>query len=159
MNSKRRLLINLFILAVLASGGFAIYRMFSSNGHDELRIRETENNIQSIRTIAEISTVTYRDEVVVDSAEYHSGESSIINPLDWYRMYTHEVKRRLTLIIKGELRYGLDLTDSNFSIENTDDSLLIHLPEPKLLDVSLTCLLYTSPSPRDRQKSRMPSSA
>ena len=25
--------------------------------------------------------------------------------------------------------------------------------------VSMTCLLYTSPSPRDRQKSRMPSSA
>ena len=24
---------------------------------------------------------------------------------------------------------------------------------------SMTCLLYTSPSPRDRQKSRMPSSA
>ena len=29
-------------------------------------------------------------------------------------------------------------------------------PEPEVL---LTCLLYTSPSPRDRQKSRMPSSA
>ena len=26
-------------------------------------------------------------------------------------------------------------------------------------DVPITCLLYTSPSPRDRQKSRMPSSA
>ena len=26
-------------------------------------------------------------------------------------------------------------------------------------DVNLPCLLYTSPSPRDRQKSRMPSSA
>ena len=26
-------------------------------------------------------------------------------------------------------------------------------------DASYTCLLYTSPSPRDRQKSRMPSSA
>ena len=25
--------------------------------------------------------------------------------------------------------------------------------------IGLTCLLYTSPSPRDRQKSRMPSSA
>ena len=25
--------------------------------------------------------------------------------------------------------------------------------------LALTCLLYTSPSPRDRQKSRMPSSA
>ena len=32
----------------------------------------------------------------------------------------------------------------------------------KILNISrshLTCLLYTSPSPRDRQKSRMPSSA
>ena len=28
-----------------------------------------------------------------------------------------------------------------------------------LLDPANTCLLYTSPSPRDRQKSRMPSSA
>ena len=27
------------------------------------------------------------------------------------------------------------------------------------LYVQITCLLYTSPSPRDRQKSRMPSSA
>ena len=26
-------------------------------------------------------------------------------------------------------------------------------------DITKTCLLYTSPSPRDRQKSRMPSSA
>ena len=30
---------------------------------------------------------------------------------------------------------------------------------PALRNVSLTCLLYTSPSPRDRISSRMPSSA
>ena len=30
---------------------------------------------------------------------------------------------------------------------------------PPPLEVLLPCLLYTSPSPRDRQKSRMPSSA
>ena len=35
-----------------------------------------------------------------------------------------------------------------------DDSTLRELRE-----ASYTCLLYTSPSPRDRQKSRMPSSA
>ena len=29
----------------------------------------------------------------------------------------------------------------------------------KLAEVNNNCLLYTSPSPRDRQKSRMPSSA
>ena len=31
--------------------------------------------------------------------------------------------------------------------------------DPDALEVVLSCLLYTSPSPRDRQKSRMPSSA
>ena len=31
--------------------------------------------------------------------------------------------------------------------------------EVELIPQYLTCLLYTSPSPRDRQKSRMPSSA
>ena len=32
-------------------------------------------------------------------------------------------------------------------------------PKPKPAPKKTTCLLYTSPSPRDRQKSRMPSSA
>ena len=31
--------------------------------------------------------------------------------------------------------------------------------ELSYLEQALSCLLYTSPSPRDRQKSRMPSSA
>ena len=31
--------------------------------------------------------------------------------------------------------------------------------EPASEEVTEVCLLYTSPSPRDRQKSRMPSSA
>ena len=33
------------------------------------------------------------------------------------------------------------------------------LPIPGRVALSAPCLLYTSPSPRDRQKSRMPSSA
>ena len=36
----------------------------------------------------------------------------------------------------------------------------IHVPEAQLMQAQRwICLLYTSPSPRDRQKSRMPSSA
>ena len=34
-----------------------------------------------------------------------------------------------------------------------------HGPASAIDDLYLVCLLYTSPSPRDRQKSRMPSSA
>ena len=49
-------------------------------------------------------------------------------------------------------------------IEVTDQRLVaIHFrPWPKLIstvEALWICLLYTSPSPRDRQKSRMPSSA
>ena len=43
------------------------------------------------------------------------------------------------------------LVDGNLSIENS------YINVNRSLD--MTCLLYTSPSPRDRQKSRMPSSA
>ena len=39
-------------------------------------------------------------------------------------------------------------------------SRLKKLSKKDLLNIyTVTCLLYTSPSPRDRQKSRMPSSA
>ena len=36
---------------------------------------------------------------------------------------------------------------------------VIFLYSAALMYLHITCLLYTSPSPRDRQKSRMPSSA
>ena len=39
-----------------------------------------------------------------------------------------------------------------------DDGHILHMC-PKATQGTATCLLYTSPSPRDRQKSRMPSSA
>ena len=38
-------------------------------------------------------------------------------------------------------------------------TLLIPALLAELVDQGILCLLYTSPSPRDRQKSRMPSSA
>ena len=37
--------------------------------------------------------------------------------------------------------------------------ILVKYKDPGCPTISYTCLLYTSPSPRDRQKSRMPSSA
>ena len=48
----------------------------------------------------------------------------------------------------------LGLYDAGVMLEYLDE----RFPHPPLLPV-YPCLLYTSPSPRDRQKSRMPSSA
>ena len=47
-----------------------------------------------------------------------------------------------------------------FPIKDRLEKLIWHFADTtKCVNTSLNCLLYTSPSPRDRQKSRMPSSA
>ena len=48
------------------------------------------------------------------------------------------------------------------TVKLVDDKTILEDKEEvrtKLPDILGSCLLYTSPSPRDRQKSRMPSSA
>ena len=51
----------------------------------------------------------------------------------------------------GEHDKAFSSYDQGLQIDPNNDSITPNTPN--------TCLLYTSPSPRDRQKSRMPSSA
>ena len=87
----------------------------------------------------------------------------------------HDVPRALLTTMAGLMEYrGRDGTAHHFdgriclgqaSTHTTTQSRLVSLPlSDEETDVTLVmdgriCLLYTSPSPRDRQKSRMPSSA
>ena len=72
-----------------------------------------------------------------------------------------------SLIPLCEATWELDRTEGHAinEIKETHTSPIseppIEVPEDlkKNLAVTSVCLLYTSPSPRDRQKSRMPSSA
>ena len=53
-----------------------------------------------------------------------------------------------------------DPTDPLSDLNNTRNTqICLFLVESILLDALKDCLLYTSPSPRDRTRSRMPSSA
>src|SRR5674476_365701 len=47
--------------------------------------------------------------------------------------------------------------DSSWVSPFGNPRITVRLPTPRGLSQATTCLLYTSPSPRDRQKSRMPS--
>ena len=66
----------------------------------------------------------------------------------------------------GEAFPGI-VIDTAASLADARSCLSGRLPQVALIDIGLPdgsgidliCLLYTSPSPRDRQKSRMPSSA
>ena len=56
----------------------------------------------------------------------------------------------------GERGYNL-ITFNDGKV--TDFIELLFIPSFNFADSYITCLLYTSPSPRDRTRSRMPSSA
>ena len=72
--------------------------------------------------------------------------------------------RKWDLIVIAVSSIGIDLIGKNLSkIKNKSPILVLtkglKLDGRNLISMSSLCLLYTSPSPRDRQKSRMPSSA
>ena len=61
---------------------------------------------------------------------------------------------RLEILQKQVIR-----TIAKTTFDAHTDPIFQNLGILKFHDIYLICLLYTSPSPRDRQKSRMPSSA
>ena len=63
------------------------------------------------------------------------------------------VEETVKELLIGKWQYvGLEIEKGNVTAQRTSTMSLQTINTP-------TCLLYTSPSPRDRQKSRMPSSA
>ena len=68
------------------------------------------------------------------------------------------------LILQGQVKYG-KLSKEEIAVETTSDDaefgavILNDYGEIEISNGILTCLLYTSPSPRDQRGSRMPSSA
>ena len=80
----------------------------------------------------------------------------------------HTMEANILSVAKAQLNTYLDVLSGQFVGRRALLELLIlgivtreHvlLIGPPGTGKSATCLLYTSPSPRDRQKSRMPSSA
>jgi hypothetical protein len=142
MDDLIRLLKNLVVLLIIGGVIYLIYiAWFKDAEVEELRIDDTPIHIESIRAIAEISTVNYKDEVVMDSVVRWRG-SSTWSWFDSQRMVdkylNSNIKRRLTLIVRGEVRFGIDLSESNFETRQTEDSIFIKLPKPKVLDVIIS---------------------
>jgi hypothetical protein len=139
MNDTIRLLKNLLVVALIGGGGYLVYHFFfRDTPEEELRIDDTPIHIESVRSIAEISVVNYKDEVVMDSVIRHRGNSTW-SWLDSRKMVdkylNSNIKRRLTIIVRGEVRFGVDLSESNFKVRQNEDSIFIDLPKPKVLDV------------------------
>ena len=139
MKDYQRLVKNIIGLGIIAAAAILIYVFFIKEGDKAPLIDDTPIHIESIKTIAEISTISYKDEVVVDTVEFYSGEFDMYNPFDWKEhILDRKVKRRLTLIFKGEVKYGLDLSDGNYSVNQNEDTLWIKVPAPEILDIIIS---------------------
>ena len=63
------------------------------------------------------------------------------------------------LLIAAGLYGGLVLAPADYQQGDAFRIIYLHVPSAWLSLMCYICLLYTSPSPRDRTRSRMPSSA
>ena len=72
---------------------------------------------------------------------------------------SYSIKRRRECLVCGARFNTLESSELNYPRVTKSDESSEVFNETKIRRGINSCLLYTSPSPRDRQKSRMPSSA
>lgn len=139
-----RLVINTIIFAAIVIAVVFLVRRCNSNEDLGWQLEDRPLKIENIRKIAELSTVSYTDEVVMDTIEYYKdlGEQvtgNIVKLSDlenWkYSIRGSNIKRRLTLIVGGEVRFGFDLKDTVFNVSYSKDSVFVRISEPKILDI------------------------
>ncbi len=143
----KTLVLRLGILAGIIVVGIFVWNLIANRSdEDEFTIDETPLRVEQIRSILELNTMKFQDEVVVDSVEfYRSTTEQATGSLEKLFSYsdienaftTSPVKRRLTLIVKGELLYGVNLKTNDFQVVPKDDTLYVQLPQPELLSVSI----------------------
>jgi hypothetical protein len=146
MRNSIRLLKNLVAILFLSFMGFLLFRACSDKPKKEAYVLdETPLHIESIRKIAEVATISFKDEVVSDTIEhYKNGDEELAGTLKKLAnldlknaIRNFEIKRRLTLIVKGEAKIGFDLSDKNYRIEQNKDSIWFHFPKAKILDINI----------------------
>ena len=98
---------------------------------------------------------TIRDDLLVAIGPAISKEHYLVDKMTLKEFYRKAENKNITINLT-KTEKDLCFSDSNYSKEQNLNQLDLKESAYKQL---LNCLLYTSPSPRDRQKSRMPSSA
>lgn len=148
MREYKRLAINILVILILILAGYGIYKLFfAGSSSDEIVIDDTPLKIEQVRSILELNAIRFNDEVVVDSLEYYKNSSEVIEgslgklfDYDQFKngVRSAHIKRELSLIVKGELLYGVDLKKKDFEIIPQGDSLMIKIPNPELLSLSIS---------------------
>ena len=111
-----------------------------------------------------------QDLVVKSTGKGYTGKNPDWTVNDWVRIFctrsTPGTSRKLNMLWRGPYLVVEQINDVLWKVRDPDSGKEwdIHAANMRKVPVPpvgqpMPCLLYTSPSPRDRQKSRMPSSA
>ena len=143
----RTLIVRLVLVALIAFGIYWVYQLFfKGESTDDIVLDETPLKVEQIRSILELNTLKFQDEAVVDTLEYYQSDSEVLwgtldklTDPDQFKngLRPSGIKRRLTLIVRGELLYGVDLKRKDFQFIPEGDTLTIIIPQPELLSVSI----------------------
>ena len=134
------------ILSSLVKGSRRLNRL-GSKGFGKLHndINKAVDSVMS--TSGEVSSLVYAEHLLnlIEAQDDNNLDKFLKNLLSNYDIDT----KKLTQDVK------------NYSSEKNEENLIKinHSSEPKWVELFRRCLLYTSPSPRDKRQSRMPSSA
>lgn len=136
MRDFQRLIKNIIALTLIAGVVFLVIWYFTSD--DELTIDPTPIEIQSVKKITELGTVSYKDEVVVDTIVINKIGYDYYDPRTIIDKYYRGVDKRLTMIFQGEVRVGFNLAKDDFEMKKNQDTVWVTLPQPEILEVIVT---------------------
>src|SRR5665213_756100 len=115
------------------------------------------------------TTFTYNAAGYVQTIANPLGQTTTVTAWDWRgaplsmtdpngvaTTFSYDIRGRL---LTATINPGGAASQYQFAYDAVGDLARVTLPAGASLTYTVDCLLYTSPSPRDRQKSRMPSSA
>ena len=121
------------LVVLLIVGAFLLHRGVRQEKRP-LTIDDTPVIVTKIRSLGELTTACYYDEMVLSRTKQNAFSSSALGSLA--EGLGKDVDDHLVLIAKGTVRAGLDLMDmSEEDVRFVGDTAYIRLPAPQYLDV------------------------
>ena len=117
---------------------------------DPSSVASREVVLENVDQLAE-RFISMQDQLEDAQSEVNSRTREAINTVDQYAQSLAEINTRIIATASSQN------SQQAHDLEDQREQLVNKISE--YMDVDTLCLLYTSPSPRDRQKSRMPASA
>ena len=109
------------------------------------------------------SCLVYLDDIIVFGQDFDSHVRRLPEIFDRLQMAGLKLHMKKCCLFQRRVNFlGHVLTEAGVEVQPEKVAAVQNWPTPRNLTELRSfvgCLLYTSPSPRDRQKSRMPSSA